>query len=88
MFDKISTSDSELTQCTLEDYLLIVSDIEGALYQIDIMRQQRYEVLPKCQSQVIVMRVDIKNYTLVVCEEHLFRIRVVRLVQDFGPGFL
>ena len=67
---------------------MIVSDIEGALYQIDIMRQQRYEVLPKCQSQVIVMRVDIKNYTLVVCEEHLFRIRVVRLVQDFGPGFL
>ena len=38
MLSKISNSDCELTFGTLEDNILIVSDIDGRLYQIDVMK--------------------------------------------------
>lgn len=47
---KISNTDCELTYGTLEDNILVVSDIDGRLYQIDVMKCERHEIFPKCSS--------------------------------------
>lgn len=83
MMSKISTTDCELTSCTLEDNYLIVSDIDGRLYQIDVMKCERHEIFPKCSSQVVMIKIDLKNQQFLVCEEHLNRIRVIKLVNDY-----
>eukprot|EP00347_Sterkiella_histriomuscorum_P019802 403340242 len=83
MLSKISNSDCELTFGTLEDNILIVSDIDGRLYQIDVMKCEQHEIFPKCSSQVVMIKIDIKNQQILVCEEYQNRIRVIKLVSDY-----
>ncbi|CDW89175.1 rna recognition motif [Stylonychia lemnae] len=83
LMSKISNNDCELTFCTLEDNILVISDVDGRLYSIDILKHERFEIFPKCQSQIVTIKIDLKNHQIIVCEEYLNRIRVLQLKDDF-----